>query len=307
MWLSLATLARGACSITELSGYLDTAERSLTDVDLAGFRAAATAASATVACLSAPVDRPLAARIHRIAGLKAFFNKDEPRAESAFAAARRLDPTYSFPETLLPAGHPARKAWATLDPVPAETVVAAPPRQGELVFDGVVTRARPAAIPTVAQLVVSTHAVTGAYLWPGDPLFPYEIEPVAAAVPSVPAPTVAAASAPKPQPRPQPKAQPKSPPKSKPSPAPAPSAATKKSPGKGPNAVLTVASVASFVGAGAAYYVAYDAHTAYYDDDTPEAFYDSLRERTNVAYATSVGAGVLGAGLGVTAFAAGRW
>jgi len=164
----------------QLKAALDDAEARYADLDLDGFLAATELIEPLVDCSSAPIGAALAARTHRLRGLRAFVDQDEERAKLAFAAARAAEPGYSFPESLLPTGNPALDLYGAVPLSIGASESAAAPTEGMLTFDGVRADKRPTAWPTVAQHVVDDTTRASAYLWPGEALFDYpapEVQP----------------------------------------------------------------------------------------------------------------------------------
>jgi hypothetical protein len=170
--------AHGACPLTrattaDLVAALDEVELAYTDVEPEAFRVAADKAREVVPCLSDAVGRHVAAELHRTEGLAAFVDRNPERASLAFAAARSLEPSFVFPTSLVPEGHPVARAydeaqWTT------EAIDLVPPKRGHLAFDGRERTSRPADQPTVVQVFHDDGRVSDtAYLWPGDPMPAY--------------------------------------------------------------------------------------------------------------------------------------
>lgn len=175
MFLALVSAAHAACSATQLEAQLGAAERALTNVDLAGLRAATASALESVACVDTPLSPALAARVHRATGLRAFFDKDPDAATAAFAAARAADAAITLPDAWLPSAHPVRKAWTSAEGAAPGVSELSVPAEGTLVFDGREVLERPVARPTVAQWRVDDEVRAGGYLWPQDPMFDYPL------------------------------------------------------------------------------------------------------------------------------------
>jgi hypothetical protein len=98
----------------------------------------------------------------------------EDAARAAFAAALAIDPAYSFPESVLPKDHPARKLYAGSADLVVTTTQVPSPTSGRLEFDGTAGILRPNERSAVAVWADANGRIGGsAYLWPGDPLFPY--------------------------------------------------------------------------------------------------------------------------------------
>lgn len=136
------------------------------------FDAAMSAAAADVPCLGAVISPALAARYHRLVGLRLYARGDAAGATLAFAAARAVDPFGALPSALLPLGHEARTLSTTASTA-GETVHSTPVSRGELYFDGARTLERPADRPTLAQVEVRGQLFASQYLAPDDPLPAY--------------------------------------------------------------------------------------------------------------------------------------
>jgi len=123
---------------------------------------------ATLTCVDSVLTPDIAARIHFIDGVSAFFDKDLARTRQALRAALELDPTLELPEAMRVEGHPLYEALraSRLDQTPGGVAVVAPP--GTAVFvngraDAVLRPDRPAIIQ-----VVSTTTKQPQVLWTGD-------------------------------------------------------------------------------------------------------------------------------------------
>ncbi len=121
-------------------------------------------------CVTEPVAPTVAARVHRVQGLRLWASQRR-LAVGALRAAREVDPAYTWPDTLLAPEHTARATYEGWSGRSA-TERAKAPRNGELHFDGVATRRRPSERPTLLQL-------DGQTLWlaPDEPLPSYEVRP----------------------------------------------------------------------------------------------------------------------------------
>ncbi len=180
MILLLAALAHAACPVSPgaIEAALDAAQVAFRMMDRAGFQGATDTAREGLDCLAEPVSPAFAARVHRVNGLREFFAGNDAGARLAFGAARAIDPAYEFPESIVPAGHPVRTLYAEATSVSSVTVAAPPPAEGQVEFDGAPSPNRPSERPTLALLVRPDRSVAAsAYLWPGDPLFPYTVAP----------------------------------------------------------------------------------------------------------------------------------
>jgi hypothetical protein len=174
--LGWAAPAVASCPVPvgQLEGAVDSAQLAFTRMDAGAFRAASDVAFAGVECLAEPVPRATAARLHRLRGLRAFVDGDDPGARAAFSAARAADPAYRFPAALLPTDHPARALFdeATLGLEHRSFVPR--PTTGALQFDGAPAGSRPSTRATVMVVLDGQGRVArSAYLWPDDPLPPY--------------------------------------------------------------------------------------------------------------------------------------
>ena len=170
----------------DLATTLGEAMRAYGELDRAGFEASLRRAKEVVDCLGEVVDPATAAELHRATGLSAFLARDEDLAKTRFAAARAIEPAYTFPDTLVPEGNPARELYTALDPEQSPVETLASPTAGSLRLDGRTSRARRTLLPTVFQRLDGSGAVVdSALLNPG-----------------VPAPAYAAATSEGPEPKP---------------------------------------------------------------------------------------------------------
>ncbi len=276
MFLSLllgVTGASAACpsSAASLQSALDSAQLAFSMIDSEAFQAATTEAAAEAGCLADPVAPTVAARLHRVLGLRAFVSGDEAAARTAFASARAIEPDYQFPDTLVPADHPVRQLYTQAMFTSSATTPLSAPEAGHLEFDGSDSTMRPTARPTLALLVDPDGAVQrSAYLWPADPLFEY-------------APARAVAS------------------------IPMSADLGRVGTRRGPNVPLTLVAAASLAAGGTCWGIARAAHNAYDAAANDETTLTTLQNRTNAFFVTSVGAGVIALGAGVGAVVAGHW
>ncbi len=180
-WLAVlvASVAAAPCgdavSARVVDDLLEEAEASLGALDLDGFRSATVQVEAVLPCVSEPVTRALAARIHRVRGLQHYAASEPEQRDEAFAAARSLEPAYSFPSTVVAESNPIRTSYEAAA-ASDEQVAQAPPAQGELAFDGRRGIDRPAARASVYQRFDADGAVVDtAYLYSADPTPSYEL------------------------------------------------------------------------------------------------------------------------------------
>lgn len=174
LMLALVDNAAAACPAhsADIDAALDDAEASYTAMDLDGFGAAVTTATAEAACLSDRPPRSTIAHLHRVEGLHAYFaEKDPDSAAQAFAAARAIEPAYVFPESLVPHGHPVAETYGLLDSKAVKSEPIAEPAHGRLEVDGRASATRPSNRPALVQVVDEDGSVAAsAYVWPGDAL-----------------------------------------------------------------------------------------------------------------------------------------
>ncbi len=237
------------------------AESSFEAMDLPAFTAAVARADQLLACVGQPLSRSEVAHLHRARGLSLFVSRDLERAALAFAAARAIEPGYTFPPELLPAGHPAQVLY-TQRPAQSETLRVAQPAAGSLLFDGLSSQERPVALPTLLQRVDDAGVVVETrYLWPEET--PSWMQPAVAGGADgrrreVDAGKIAAWSL-------------------------------------GSSALVAGVSAVSF------YAVARSEAAEYWDPQTSAAELDGLRAQVNAHQGVAVGSAVLGAALGLGA------
>lgn len=271
MWMLFAMAARAACPATsaDVLSSIEAAEAGFGNLDLDLFRTASDAAVADTACVTDTLPRPVIARLHRIQGLRAFVDDDPVGATAAFASARAIEPSYQFPEALVPAGHPVRERYGQQDPASGGETELIPPADGRIEVDGRPGAPLPRTRPSVVQWVTAKGDVpASAYLAPGAPLFEYP-PAVVGSVETLPE-----------QPRER-------------------RAHTSVPMLIGAGALLAVA--------GGSYAVAADARSKYFSDEATLDDLDPLRSRTATFFYTSVGVGSAGAVLGVSAVLVGKW
>jgi hypothetical protein len=168
----------------DIAAKFDAAEEAYTSLDVEVFSLSLDEAALMLPCLDAPIDPAFAARNHRMRGLRAYLERDATRAAQSFAAARALQPDYSFPTTLIPEGHSVRKQYASLDVSTPNPTTAPEPIEGWLSFDGTRGLSRPSMWPSIVQLFdAEGRLLSTSYLFPADPLPAYKAkaQPVASA------------------------------------------------------------------------------------------------------------------------------
>lgn len=181
--LALLT-ARGAeCSATQtnedLVVALTQAMQAYGELDRTGFEAGLRKAKSTVDCLDEVIDSAAAAELHRATGLSAFLARDEDLAKTRFAAARALEPAYTFPDTVVPTGNAVHDLYQALDPTSSPIESLAAPAEGSIRLDGVPSRDRKTLLPVVFQRLDGSGAVAASTLLsPGLPPPSYAAAPV---------------------------------------------------------------------------------------------------------------------------------
>jgi hypothetical protein len=184
LWALSPAVQAGTCprtiAVAEIGARLDRAERAYGDLDIETFRVETEGVLTDLGCVHGEIDRPLAARIHRVRAISAFGERDMKDAESSFLSALRADPDLSLADVLVPEGHPLWTLLAGGDPTALELVEIANPVYGSIRFDGIAgvggkAAPRPEGIPTLFQQVPSDPEGpwTTALLEATDPLPAY--------------------------------------------------------------------------------------------------------------------------------------
>lgn len=181
--LGLATSASADCpsprpTATALAERITAAQSAYSALDVSQFRAVMADVDRGLPCVTDELPKHLVAEVHRAMGLREFLDRQSDRSTAAFAAARSIEPTYRFPESLVPAGNPALVDYLAVDPDGAPAAALPPPMSGRLLLDGMPSGRRPTTLPTMVQLVDGEGRVTAtAYLWPGDAVPAYTPRP----------------------------------------------------------------------------------------------------------------------------------
>lgn len=184
--LSALALAQDApCTATpeDVDLSLQDAESAFEMGDEPGTTMALKRAEMTLPCLSAVLPTPIAARFHRIEGLVAFIGGDEMTAAQSFGSARLLDPSYAWPESLVPAGNDLLNVYTAFDvsKVKKAKVAAAP--QGSLFIDGQPAKKRAEGMPVILQLADPAGTVVQTAWIRGEDPLPTWTLPAAGATP----------------------------------------------------------------------------------------------------------------------------
>lgn len=259
--------------------------------DLPAFQAASTRAFALLPCVADAIEPSVAARYHRVVGLVAYVARDPASEISAFAAARSVDPAYSFPETMVPAGNPLRQDYLAVDVSGTASTAVPAPATGEVRLDGKAAAARPAEWPTLFQLVgIDGHVLTSAYLLASDPLPAFALATVPAAVTAPgPAPIAVAADT-----------------------VASAHEATPTGPAPGPTShrggrALALGSLGAAILAGGAYTGATLAAQDFRTNDHTDAEYGALRTDANALVLATAGLSALATGLAIGAVVTLPW
>ncbi|MFH1466656.1 MAG: hypothetical protein ABIO70_19880 [Pseudomonadota bacterium] len=251
---------------------------------LEDFQAATGSISSMLPCLMEPIEPAVAAEAHRIMGLGAFVERQGTKAEQAFAAARGIEPDFSWPEELIPWGHPLLSVYQALPLDQGRFATLPAPPAGWVYLDGRPSEPRPLDWPAILQVSDAEGAIQlTAYLWPDMPLPDYT-----RAVAAAPAPVVA---------RPVPDEAP--------APVLVPAASTTVR--RGPKGWALATAGGAAVASGALYLLAAREASSYWDPATPTGDLPALRGRTNGLVLASAGAGALALGTGVAAFLTVQW
>ena len=138
-----AALARG----------IDLAMDAFEAMDDGTFAAARQGVLHELPCLNEPIKPEVAAAIHRIRGLSAFLEDDALTGQLYFAAARSIDPSYRFPESVAPQGNPLYEDYLALDASSDRTEIMPEPQVGYFIINGRQTRERSTNYPSLFQFV----------------------------------------------------------------------------------------------------------------------------------------------------------
>lgn len=174
-----AVCAGAPISADSLRTAIDAAIQEYPKFNDGDFRGQAATVIETLPCLSEIASKDLAARIHRLVGLRARIEDGtDQRARLAFASARAADTTYDLPSWLAGPLDPERAEYVAIPLDLISKVEARQPTEGTVVFDGLTDRQRPANVPTLFQHAIGTHVTDTVYLWPKDPTPDYPMVPI---------------------------------------------------------------------------------------------------------------------------------
>jgi hypothetical protein len=141
----------GRVTAQAVDGWLAEAEEAFADLDIDGFLARSDRVRAALPCIDRVVPTRVAARLHRTEGLRRFGERQVDSVR-AFAAARALEPDYTFDPRVVPPGNPILEDYAAMDLTAADPEDLPEPRRGTLYVDGLRTRERAQAWPAVVQV-----------------------------------------------------------------------------------------------------------------------------------------------------------
>ena len=167
--------ARAACltpiSADTLTFDLNAAETAW-NVDELAVRRATDDLDRALPCVGEVLSPDLAARIHRALGLRAWLDRKAPGVTPArlwFAAARRIDPDYRFPTTMVADDDPEQREYVAVIVSDVQTEALRTPKGRSAWVDGSQSDLRPVDWPTIYQLVDSDERpVLTALLRPGE-------------------------------------------------------------------------------------------------------------------------------------------
>ncbi|HND34784.1 MAG TPA: hypothetical protein PLA94_32495, partial [Myxococcota bacterium] len=149
-----------------IDALLRSQEVSFESLELDSFQVSFSQMQGQLSCVNERISTADAARIHRMTGIALFTEKKNDQAARAFAAARLLDPAWSFPESI-PEGIALRKVWeSSLAEHKTEVVSIGLP--GSWVVDGVVSTRRPSDWPSLLQEERRGSIYSTQYLPPGQ-------------------------------------------------------------------------------------------------------------------------------------------
>lgn len=156
-----------------LESQLDRGETSFVNLDEQGFDEALHEANLVTRCLSQAITPRLATRLHWMNGLQLYLQQDPQRAAFALAAARSGAAHYTLSADVLPKGHELWSLYNDQTTTP-QRQPQPEPKEGALLFDGVVSIERPLDRATVVQLELPDGSIkVTRYVLPGEGLPDY--------------------------------------------------------------------------------------------------------------------------------------
>lgn len=151
---------------------LDTASLAFARLDIPVFEEDAARAREILDCLGEPISRPTAAAWHRLHGIALFLERNSPAARRSFAAARSIEPAYTFPSDVVPEGNPLLEDYTALDPNVGPFELVAAPKVGAVRLDGSGSLNRSRGRPVVYQVIDGRGAVVQTALLDGEDAMP---------------------------------------------------------------------------------------------------------------------------------------
>ena len=138
------------------------AEAAYSKLDVDGFEDALHNVAVGIPCTAGTVELAQAAAIHRLEGLRQFTHDNASQSIRSFQSAQMLDPGYTPSEAMLPAGSSLADLWERARYQSAVARVAVDlPDDLTLIVDGIRSRQRPAALPSIVQVT----SPSGMVLW----------------------------------------------------------------------------------------------------------------------------------------------
>lgn len=160
MWITALTLGLGTTAFAcdkvaethEVAAAIDEAYELYRQLEIDEFREQVGVARARIECLETFLSRHHAAEFHRVEGVRLFVDRNSPEAQKHFAAARALEPNFSFPTDLVPEGNPLLDDYNALEPTPGSFEQVPRPKVGSIKLDGSSTLNRGLERPVTFQL-----------------------------------------------------------------------------------------------------------------------------------------------------------
>lgn len=165
-------------TLAELEQNMDATENAFINMDVELFTRSIEDLGLKLPCVRDTLPPKVAARYHRVVGIRLYANGNEMEAFQALQAARTLDAAYTFPAAMFPPGHELVVQYDALDPKDRNQGRVLKPRDLIVHFDGTETRKRPVGRATLLQLVTKDGAIrTTRFLQPNDLMPNYEARP----------------------------------------------------------------------------------------------------------------------------------
>jgi len=146
-------------TLADLEATMASTEAAFADLDVALFSSAMEDLSVKLPCVRDAIPATVAARYHRVVGIRLFTDGQELEAFQALQAARILDMSYHFPAGMFPPGHALVVQYNALDSRERTKGRELAPRDLRLFFDGAETRRRPAGRATLLQFATTDGVI----------------------------------------------------------------------------------------------------------------------------------------------------